>query len=91
MQAQQTMHATLTDVDATACYMGYVQLSLWPVPAIMIHRNALMPDATWGHLVTPVEVMGLWDMGPRCRDRGEAALEAATTDVEETPAGCPSP
>jgi len=78
---QQTMHATLIDIDATACHMAYVQLSLLHVPAIVIHGNALAPDAVWDHWVTPAHVMGFWDMRLRRRDREEAAREEA--DQEE--------
>ncbi|MCL1622633.1 N-6 DNA methylase [Ralstonia pseudosolanacearum] len=72
---QQTMHATLIDIDATACHMAYVQMALLHVPAIVIHGNALAPDTVWGHWVTPAHVMGLWDMRLRRRDREEAERE----------------
>ncbi|MFV8598465.1 N-6 DNA methylase [Ralstonia pseudosolanacearum] len=72
---QQTMHATLIDIDATACHMAYVQMALLHVPAIVIHGDALAPDTVWGHWVTPAHVMGLWDMRLRRRDREEAERE----------------
>ncbi|WP_413705620.1 N-6 DNA methylase [Ralstonia sp. Ralssp110] len=78
---QQTMHATLIDIDELACHMSYVQLCLLHVPAIVIHCNALVPHSVWGHWVTPVHVMGLWDMRLRRRDREEAAREEV--DQEE--------
>ncbi|CAJ0808554.1 hypothetical protein LMG19083_04726 [Ralstonia psammae] len=79
---QQTMHATLIDIDATACQMAYLQLSLLHVPAIVIHGNALAPDAVGRHWVTPAHVMGLWDIGLRRRDREEAEREGETADTE---------
>ncbi|MHA6823943.1 N-6 DNA methylase [Ralstonia pseudosolanacearum] len=90
---QQTMHATLIDVDATACHMAYVQMSLLHVPAIVIHGNALVPDTVWGHWVTPAHVMGLWDVRLRRRDREEAAREevAAATATAPTATTAPEP
>ncbi|NKF92883.1 type I restriction endonuclease subunit M [Ralstonia solanacearum] len=73
---QLAMHATLIDIDSTACHMAYVQLSLLHVPAIVIHGNALCPDQTWGHWVTPAHVMGLWDIKLRRRARERAEHEA---------------
>lgn len=88
---QQTMHATLIDVDATACHMAYVQMSLLHVPAIVIHGNALVPDMTWGHWVTPAHVMGLWDMRLRRRDREQAEQEAVTAEAAPATASAPEP
>lgn len=88
---QQTMHATLIDVDATACHMAYVQMSLLHVPAIVIHGNALVPDTVWGHWVTPAHVMGLWDVRLRRRDREEAEREeAAREEVTAATATAPT-
>lgn len=73
---QRTMHVTAIDVDATACHMAYVQLSLLHIPAVVIHGNSLWPDQTWGHWLTPAHVLGGWDARVRCRDREQAAREA---------------
>lgn len=88
---QQTMHATLIDVDATACHMAYVQMSLLHVPAIVIHGNALVPGMTWGHWVTPAHVMGLWDVRLRRRDREQAEREAITAEAAPATASAPEP
>ncbi|WP_197339774.1 N-6 DNA methylase [Ralstonia solanacearum] len=88
---QQTMHATLIDVDPTACHMAYVQMSLLHVPAIVIHGNALAPNATWGHWVTPAHVMGLWDIKLRRRDRIQAECEVATAGGGSAAAAAPEP
>ena len=57
---QQAMHATCIDIDATAVHMGYVQLSLLHIPAIVIHGNALSMEQ-WGYWLTPAHVLGFWD------------------------------
>ncbi|WP_230851082.1 SAM-dependent methyltransferase [Ralstonia solanacearum] len=88
---QQTMHATLIDVDPIACHMAYVQMSLLHVPAIVIHGNALAPNATWGHWVTPAHVIGLWDIKLRRRDSNQAEREAATADGGPAVAAAPEP
>ncbi|MHA6896397.1 N-6 DNA methylase [Ralstonia pseudosolanacearum] len=88
---QQTMHATLIDVDAAACHMAYVQMSLLHVPAIVIHGNALVPDTVWGHWVTPAHVMGLWDVRLRRRDREEAEREEVTAATATAPTATTAP
>ncbi len=88
---QQTMHATLIDIDPTSCHMAYVQMSLLHVPAIVIHGNALCSEQTWGHWVTPAHVMGLWDVRLRRRDREQAEQEAVTAGAVEAASVAPEP
>ena len=57
---QQAMHVTAQDVDSTAVHMAYIQLSLYGVPAVVIHGNTLSCE-TWGRWRTPMHVMGFWD------------------------------
>lgn len=78
---QQTMHATAIDIDATACHMAYIGLSLLNVPAIVIHGNALWPEQTWSHWVTPAHVLGFWDHRLRRRDRHRDAAAAAMPEA----------
>jgi len=78
---QHAMHATLIDIDATACHMAYVRLSLLHVPAIVIHGNALVSDTVWGQWVTPTHVLGLWDM--RLRRRTSANVSANRRSVNQ--------
>jgi len=54
------MHAVGIDIDATAVHMAYLQLSLYGVPAIVIHGNALALEER-AHWVTPMHVYGGWD------------------------------
>ncbi|RZI40379.1 SAM-dependent DNA methyltransferase [Herbaspirillum sp. HC18] len=58
---QQAMHVTAIDIDETAVHMSYIQFSLLHIPAVVIHGNALWPEKTRGHWVTPAHVMGFWD------------------------------
>ena len=79
---QQAMHVTTTDIDLTAVHMAYIQLSLLHIPAIVIHGNALWPEKTWGHWVTPAHVLGMWDVRLTRRERAEGErkpAEAAAT------------
>lgn len=57
---QQAMHATCIDIDATAVYMAYIQLSLLHIPAIVVHGNALSNEQ-WGYWFTPAHVLGFWN------------------------------
>lgn len=57
---QRCIHATAQDIDATAVHMAYIQLTLFHVPAIVIHGNTLALSE-WAHWVTPAHVLGGWD------------------------------
>lgn len=72
---QNAMHATAIDIDATACHMTYLQLSLLHVPAIVIHGNALWPDPSAPHWVTPAHVLGFWDIRLRRRQDREDSVQ----------------
>lgn len=48
-----------TDVDLKCVYMCYLQLSLYGIPAIVIHGNTLTVEE-WTCFYTPVYIAGLW-------------------------------
>ena len=52
-----------------------------PGPAIVIHGNALWPEQTWSHWVTPAHVLGFWDHRLRRRDRHRDAAAAAMPEA----------
>lgn len=81
MNYQQVMHVTTTDIDLTAVHMAYIQFTLLHIPAIVIHGNALLPDKTWGHWVTPAHVLGRWDRRLSRRERSESDRKQGETDA----------
>lgn len=48
-----------TDVDLKCVYMCYLQLSLYGIPAVVIHGNTLTLEE-WDRYYTPVYSTGLW-------------------------------
>lgn len=83
---QHCMHAVAQDIDALACQMAYITLSLCHVPAIVVHGNTLSLEE-WGHWVTPAHVLGRWDRRLK-RTQAEQACVPLLVDVEQpqTPA-----
>lgn len=51
--------AVATDVDLKCVYMCYLQLSLYGIPAIVVHGNSLTLEE-WSQWFTPVFVWGGW-------------------------------
>jgi type I restriction-modification system DNA methylase subunit len=50
---QRQLKITAADVDLTACYMAYIQLSLLGCNAVVVHGNTLSLEE-WGHFETPL-------------------------------------
>lgn len=52
---------TATDVDLKCVYMCYLQLSLYGIPAVVIHGNTITMEE-WSHWVTPVYIINGWHL-----------------------------
>lgn len=69
---QQTMHVTAIDVDNTAAYMAFIQLSLLHIPAVVVVGNTLTLEER-ERLYTFSHHKGAWDLrlaNKRSRDAG---------------------
>lgn len=55
----QQMLVSAMDIDIKCIYMCYLQLSLYGIPAVVIHGNSLTVEE-WSHWYTPVYVIGGW-------------------------------
>ncbi len=49
---QEKMRAVATDIDLKCVHMAYIQLSLYGIPAVIIHGNTLTVEE-WSHWFTP--------------------------------------
>jgi hypothetical protein len=80
---QREIHVTAVDVDATAAYMCYVQLSLLHIPAVVYVGNTINMEmrSAW---YTPAHHLGFWDTKLR---RGYAL--GSEMDTGEPPAPVP--
>ncbi len=76
---QERLHVTAVDVDIMCVHMSYIQLTLYNLPALVIHGNTLSLDE-WSHWYTPAHVLGMWDAKLR-RHRRQAAGEPVIETV----------
>jgi len=53
------MLATAVDIDLRCVYMSYIQLSLYGIPAIVIHGSALTMEE-YSRWFTPTYILGNW-------------------------------
>jgi len=53
------MLATAVDIDLRCVYMSYIQLSLYGIPAVVIHGSALTMEE-YSRWFTPVYILGNW-------------------------------
>ena len=55
----QQMFVTAIDIDLKCVYMCYLQLSLYGIPAVVVHGDSLS-DEVWSHWYTPVYLIHGW-------------------------------
>lgn len=53
------MVVTATDIDLKCVHMAYIQLSLYGIPAVIIHGNSLTMQE-WSQWYTPVYILNGW-------------------------------
>ncbi len=58
---QQQLCVTACDIDIKCVHMAYLQLSLFGIPAIIIHGNSLTSEQ-WSIWHTPAYMFGLWPL-----------------------------
>jgi N-6 DNA Methylase len=80
---QQHLHATAIDVDETAAYMAFIQLSVLGLPATVYVGNTLTGQMR-EELHTPFHHLGLWDWKIH-RRRERQAQERAPGDSDLPP------
>lgn len=57
--------ATAVDIDLSCVHMTYLQLSLYGIPAVVIHGNSLT-DEEWSRWYTPIYLMDNWIWRASC-------------------------
>lgn len=58
---QSQLCVTAIDIDIRCVYMCYLQLSLYGIPAVIIHGNTLSLEE-WSEWQTPAYILGLWEL-----------------------------
>lgn len=56
---QRQMVVTAIDIDLKCIYMAYIQLSLYGIPAVVIHGNSLTVEE-WSRWYTPIYILDGW-------------------------------
>lgn len=64
---QKQMLVTAIDIDLKCVFMTYIQLSLFGIPAIVIHGNALTVEE-WSRWYTPMYFIGSWQYKNDCHN-----------------------
>ena len=72
------MVAYCCDIDIKCVHMAYLQLSLYGIPAVIIHGNSLSLEE-WSKWYTPVYMMNGWSFKERMENLLEK-IQNATTD-----------
>jgi len=75
------MVAYCCDIDIKCVHMAYLQLSLYGIPAVIIHGNSLTNEE-WSRWYTPVYMINGWPM----RERVENLLETIQEATQDRPA-----
>lgn len=70
---QKHMLVTGIDIDMKCVQMAYLQLSLYGIPAVIVHGNSLTEEV-WSRWYTPAYILGLWSQKER-----ESQLESLFT------------
>lgn len=81
---QQTLHATVVDLDPRCVHMAYVQFSLLNIPAVVVHGNSLSLEE-FSHWHTPAHVLGGWPQKMERQKRFEQFQELLQVTVADTP------
>lgn len=77
----QQMLVSAIDIDLKCVYMCYLQLSLYGIPAVVIHGNSLTTEE-WSHWYTPVYIFGGWGWrSRRITERQERPLNEPKIEV----------
>ena len=64
MDYQNNLCVTACDIDIKCVHMAYLQLSLYGIPAVIIHGNSLTLEE-WSKWYTPAYMLGMWPLRER--------------------------
>lgn len=79
---QQELCVTACDIDLKCVHMAYLQLSLYGIPAVIIHGNSLTMEE-WSRWYTPAYMIGMWPLKERRTIRSIANAQTQKTVSED--------
>lgn len=68
---QRELCVTGVDIDIKCVHMAYLQLSLFGIPAVIIHGNSITEEQ-WSVWKTPAYILGFWDY--KTKNTGQSHL-----------------
>lgn len=71
---QRQMTVTATDVDLKCVYMTYLQLSLYGIPAVVIHGDSISMKE-WSRWYTPAYMLDGWVWRQTCGNHNKRHME----------------
>ncbi len=80
MNYQQQLCVTACDIDLKCVHMAYLQLSLYGIPAVIIHGNSLTLEE-WSRWYTPAYMIGMWPLKERRNIQNIANATKEKTDI----------
>lgn len=82
---QKEMLAFGTDIDLKCVHMTYLQLSLYGIPAVVVHGNSITMEE-WSQWYTPIYLLEGWATKEHFRFFQENSEKTTETDILETSA-----
>ena len=75
---------TACDIDIKCVHMAYLQLSLYGIPAVIVHGNSLTLEE-WSKWYTPAYMLGMWPLRERrgIKDVASAVKEKTASEVKQ--------
>ncbi len=80
---QQELCVTAIDIDIKCVHMAYLQLSLFGIPAVVVHGNSLTEEQ-WSVWRTPAYILGFWEYKSKRSNSNETKKETVSEDNSET-------
>lgn len=79
---QQELCVTAIDIDIKCVHMAYLQLSLFGIPAVVVHGNSITEEQ-WSVWRTPAYILGFWEYKmKRCESIETEPIQAEETKKE---------
>lgn len=84
MDYQNNLCVTACDIDIKCVHMAYLQLSLYGIPAVIVHGNSLTLEE-WSKWYTPAYMLGMWPLKERrgIKDVASAVKEKTASEVKQ--------
>lgn len=79
----EQMVAYCCDIDIKCVYMAYLQLSLYGIPAVIIHGNSLTLEE-WSHWYTPTYMINAWPLREKIGNLMQTIHTAAKEKAEQS-------